>query len=230
MSTKCVGCNEERRCDRMSFHLLDKHREAILKESSNEKVLEECIRRNDSYINIAIRSSTNDRQQYWVSFGYSSGWKNEPSYKSAREKALEHRCQHLVVCNELLKELKERKEKEKKGSLTQEDMLRNGELAKKYSDECEKHHKTKTSLAARNRMIDKYMVMHDIIKRVFKINSDTFDALESLVDDIYTTYKDDDRRTKEVRDDLLDTISIKDVTEKVEEMKRQAKEEAADDW
>ncbi len=230
MSTKCVGCNEERRCDRMSFHLLDKHREAILKESSNEKVLEECIRRNDSYINIAIRSSTNDRQHYWVSFGYSSGWKNEPSYKSAREKALEHRCQHLVVCNELLKELRHLKEKEKKGSITQEDMLRNGELAKKYSDECEKHFKTKTSLATARRMADKYMDMHDVIKRVFKINNDTFDALEMLVDDIYRTYKDDDRRTKEVRNDLLETISMKDVMDKMEQMKKEAKEEEADEW
>jgi hypothetical protein len=134
------------------------------------------------------------------------------------------------VCNELLKELRQHKEKEKKGSITQEDMLRNGELAKKYSDECEKHFKTKTSLATARRTNEKYMDMHDIIKKVFKINGDTFDALESLVDDIYRTYKDDDRRTKEVRNDLLETITMKDVMDKMEQMKKEAKEEEADEW
>lgn len=215
----------------MSLHLLDCHRENIIKENSNEKALEECIKYSSPYIRIAIRNNSNEREYYFVSFGYMSGWKNEPTYKTSKEKANDNKQRHLVVCTELLKELRIEKEKRLKGDLSAEDRLRNEVIAKKYTEEVEKHNKTKQSLKTARTTNDKYMDVLEIIKRLYKLNSDEIYTIEEMVGDIYRTYSDDDSRTRRARDDVLDDITLESVKEKWEEIKRESAAAAADgDW
>lgn len=109
---KCICCNTERRLDRMSSHMLKKHRDNIISFAINKEMLERELKERRGYVRLYMSSLTDEkkRSSYIVSLGYNSGWTMEPIMKKTLEKIREHRDKHIEECEGLLKDINKAKE------------------------------------------------------------------------------------------------------------------------
>jgi len=109
---ECICCGSERRMDRMSLHILEKHRDNLIATKNNKRMLEECLKHKEGTARIYLTADDKKRtKSYIVSFGYNSGWAFAPKMKKVLDKIKEHKDDHLKTCAELMDEIKEREAK-----------------------------------------------------------------------------------------------------------------------
>jgi len=193
----CIACNEERRADRMSNHILSKHRDNITKCKPNQEILEAVIKHNDYSIKICLSNATNDKEQrVHCSFGYVSGWKTDKMPQGSIEKAKKNRTKHIEECKKLLTEMNPSTEKN------------NSELAISYKNLERKYKRLESDYDDINTDSMNEMVAHntllDVIAHMYQINKKELSKLEDgvreiLNDDSLT----DEQRQKTIRQTYL---------------------------
>lgn len=175
----CIACNEERRVDRMSSHILSKHRDNVIKCGMNKEILEENIRANQYTINICLTNPMNDeKQRIHCSFGYVSGWKTARITKASIEKAKEHRVKHKEECKKLLEDMNPVVIQKKD----------NPELATAYKNLEKKLKKLESDYDEVNNDSMNEMIAHnvllDVIIHKYKINKTELSELEDEIREI----------------------------------------------
>jgi len=194
----CIVCNEERRVDRMSTHILSKHRNNVVECKLNKEILEENIRTNECTINICLTGPTGQEQRVHCSFGYVSGWKTSKLPKASMEKAKANRIRHKEICQKLL-------EDSNPLSIQKKD---NPELATAYKNLEKLHKRLQSEYDDVNEESTNEMVFHntllEVIAHRYKINKQELSELEDdirgvLTDDTLT----DEERQKTIRHTYL---------------------------
>ena len=231
MEKECICCGQKRRVDRMSMHLLEKHRDAIIATSSNKNLLDECIKSRNGYVRVVLKTATGT-DDYWVSFAYNSGWNAKPKMHKILEKIKENRDAHLEVCKALLADIikfqREKKDAAIENIVATGDVEKVKNMSSAYDDLLAKYkamEKKKNTIEASNdRLRTRMRVREDAMNALFKfydIDHLLYSCIEAEVGTIWEAYPEcptDDTRdeeNEEQRRKLIEAISL-------EEMKRDA--------
>jgi hypothetical protein len=196
----CIACNEERRVDRMSSHILSKHRENVIKCKLNKEIIEENLKNNDYTIHICLSSPTGEEdQRIHCSLGFVSGWKTKKLTKVSMSKAKEHRDKHKEICKALLKEMNPVEiQKKETPELTQAYKI----LEKKYKKLEEDYEDVNNENTCE-------MIIHstflDVIAHKYNISKKELSRLEDDIRDIIT----DDSLTDEERQETIRQTYLK---------------------
>jgi transposase-like protein len=198
----CICCGIERRMDRMSLHILDKHKDNLINVKLNKKYLETAIKEKKGIVRIYLTSSTNVKNTkcYLVSFGYNSGWTCEPKMSKVLDKIKEHREEHLKICKELLEEIEANILKTGDNTIHEDSSEAYNNLKEKYNDllknftKMEKDYKNvKKNL---DEIEDEHLEINNVYKdtikcigRLYNITEDETWDIQQQVSDIYSEYK-----------------------------------------
>ena len=201
---ECICCGTERKMERMSYHLLDKHRDNIIATPINKEMLKNAIKEKSGTIRIYLTSPTNpkNKKSYIVSLGYVSGWTLLPKMKKTLEKIKEHRDDHLKKCQELLDEINLTALKGKE-EVVGDHSLAYEKLKELYDDVIMKYAKLDKENDRLKRDADDDFeerqreghITTDVIKtlcRLYNINKDALEEIEDDVKDIYDNVEDSD--------------------------------------
>lgn len=241
MMKRCVCCGEDRRIDRMSMHLLEKHRDVIVATSNNKHLIDECIKSKNGYMRVVLKTDTGT-DDYFVSFGYNSGWSGKPKMSKVLDKIKQHRDAHIEICTALLSEiLAYEKEKKAPTSTTSEAKSsvessmemklltsRYEDLLNKYKGLEKKAERVELSNSRLLTNIDKKDEALNILLKFYNIDHLLYSCIADEVGLIWDEYppcpSDDDKddEHKEMREKLIAAISF-------EEMKKNAAYDASCD-
>jgi hypothetical protein len=201
---ECLCCGTERRLDRMSSHLLDKHRDNIIATPINKEMLKNAIKEKSGTIRIYLTSPTNpkNKKSYLVSFGFNSGWAFIPKMAKVNEKIKEHRDEHLKKCQELLDEINLTALKGK-DEVVGDNSLAYEKLKESYDDMVKRCAKLEKENDRMNREADEEFderqreghITTDVIKtlcRLYNVSKDALEEIEDDVKDIYDNVEDTD--------------------------------------
>jgi hypothetical protein len=177
------------------MHLLENHRDTIIATTSNKHQIDNCIKSNSSYIRIILKTDTGSAD-YYVSFGYNSGWSEPPKMKKTIEKTIEHRQAHLDVCKELLAEINATKP----ATSIETDTTKYNDLLAKYKKLEKVNERNEATL---ERLRQNARVNSDtlnVLQRVYSIDDETlyFDVVERIKQlyELYPPSENDDENEK----------------------------------
>ncbi len=230
---ECVCCGQLRRIDRMSMHILEKHRDIIIQTRENKTLISECIRCRDGCMRIILRTDTG-MEDYWISFAFNSGWTSKPKMKKVLQKIKDNRDAHIEVCESLLSDIlayaKEKKDISIKTSIdatppTMELTL----LTNRYEDLLFKYNsmeKKKNAIEASNeRLRSMNRKTYDAINATLKLHDINHLLYSCIADEVnciwaeYPEYPDDDIKNEEneqQRKKYIDAISLEEMHKNAE--------------
>jgi len=167
----CFVCKETKRTDRMSTHILSKHRDNIINCKFNEEILEATIKDKNCTTNICLTSPDKMEHRFHCSFGFPSGWKKGILPESGRKNATEHKEKHLEVCKSLLDEIKN-------PTINNKDY---NDLKKKYDKLQEEYNENEDD--SMKMMIQKDTIL-EVVARKYSINLRDLKELDDEIHDI----------------------------------------------
>jgi hypothetical protein len=222
MEKECICCGQKRRVDRMSVHLYEKHRDNIINTAINKTLLGACIKEKNGFVRIVLKTDTGS-DNYWVSFGYNSGWSAKPKMGKVLEKIKEHRDEHLVKCEALYNDMveieKEKKEGEKKEETEDMKLLtsRYDDLLNKYKQiEKKKDIIENSNNKLRIRVRCKDDTINALLK-LMKIDYALYEAMEQSVGCIWNDYPshptdmDVDEENEKEREAAISRITLEEI-------------------
>jgi hypothetical protein len=223
----CPVCKEERRIDRMSLHILKKHKENLFDEKIIAQ-LNDSIKRNSPYTEVVMKvvGERFKSEKMWLSFGYNCGWASFAALEKARKAGKfteDITRKHVDTCKLLVEEYKlmnipiksdddtepvqldaVRQYQEMITAMKKKDIELQNKCADLIREKLELEEEYDEYRTDNQTFVSQTTHLKRTLMRLFHIKKDDFEYVEEMIREAYREHEDD----VDARKEAIDSITL----------------------